>query len=68
MIRNIIWNYLAFGDGQVAWYEYEYENKVVDGSYLMPTMGLQSTQYSYNKVAINDILTKWNPSNNPVLN
>ena len=56
MIRNIIWNYLAFGDGQVAWYEYE--NKVVDGSYLMPTMGLQSTQYSYNKVAINDILTK----------
>ena len=66
MIRNIIWNYLAFGDGQVAWYEYE--NKVVDGSYLMPTMGLQSTQYSYNKVAINDILTKWNPSKNPVLN
>lgn len=65
-VQKLLASNFTIGDGQVAWYEYE--NKVVIGSYLMPTMGLQSTQYSYNKVAINDILTKWNPSNNPVLN
>ena len=55
-VQKLLASNFTIGDGQVAWYEYE--NKVVDGSYLMPTMGLQSTQYSYNKVAINDILTK----------
>ena len=65
-VQKLLASNFTIGDGQVAWYEYE--NKVVMGSYLMPTMGLQSTQYSYNKVAINDILTKWNPSKNPVLN
>ena len=58
-------NYFSAGDNQVAWYEYN--NQVVMGTYATPVKGLQSTQYSYNKIAVNDILTKWSPKRNPVL-
>ena len=58
-------NYFSAGDNQVAWYEYN--NQVVMGTYATRVKGLQSTQYSYNKIAVNDILTKWSPKRNPVL-
>lgn len=57
--------YFSAADNQLAWFEYN--NQVVSGSYALPVKGLQSTQYSYNKIAVNDILTKWTPKKNPVL-
>lgn len=63
--QEILKDYFSVGDSQLALYEYD--NKVVIGTYTQAIRGLKSTQYSYNKIAINDILTKWNPSRNPVL-
>ena len=57
--------YFSAGDDQLAWFEYD--NQVVAGNYALPVKGLQSTHYSYNKTAVNDILTKWTPKKNPVL-
>ena len=57
--------YFSAGDNQLAWFEYN--NQVVSGNYALPVKGLQSTKYSYNKIAINDILTQWTPKKNPVL-
>lgn len=63
--EEVLRNYFSSGDNQLAWYEYN--NQVVQGEYALPIRGLQSTRYSYNKVAVNDILTNWNPAKNPVL-
>ncbi len=52
-------------DYKIAWYEYD--NKAVMGSYEEPKKGYKSKYYSYNKTAINDILTQWIPAKNPVL-
>ena len=62
---KMLQDYFGVGDGQLAWYEYN--NQVVNGDYALPIRGQQSTQYSYNKTAINDILTQWTPRKNPVL-
>lgn len=62
---KVLQDYFNAGDGQLAWYEYN--NQVVNGDYSLPIKGLQSSQYSYNKTAINDILTQWTPRKNPVL-
>ncbi|TCM63250.1 hypothetical protein EC844_12269 [Acinetobacter calcoaceticus] len=62
---QVLKDYFSAGDSQLAWYEYK--NKVVNGHYSLPVKGLQSTQYSYNKIAVNDILTQWTPKKNPVL-
>lgn len=63
--KEALKTYFNAGDSQIAWFEYK--NQVVEGDYSLPIKGLQSTYYSYNKTAVNDILTKWNPSKRPVL-
>ncbi|WP_171530212.1 hypothetical protein [Acinetobacter defluvii] len=63
--KEALKTYFSAGDSQLAWYEYD--KQVVEGFYSLPINGLQSTHYSYNKTAVNDILTKWNPSKRPVL-
>lgn len=62
---KMLQDYFSVGDGQLAWYEYD--DQVVNGDYSLPVRGQQSSQYSYNKIAINDILTQWIPRKNPVL-
>ncbi|HMY00814.1 MAG TPA: hypothetical protein PKC44_13660, partial [Agitococcus sp.] len=58
-------DYFGTNDVQLAWYEYN--GQVVRGSYQPPIKGQVSQSYQYNKTAINDILTKWFPAKNPVL-
>lgn len=56
----------AGGNSQLSWFEYQ--NQVVAGNYSAPINGLQSTNYSYNKTAINDIiLAKLGTDTDPVL-
>lgn len=57
--------FLAVGNGKLA--VYNYGGKAVRGIYIPSQTGILSKSFQYNKVAINDILTKWNPSAPPVL-
>ncbi|MBK9185543.1 MAG: PKD domain-containing protein [Moraxellaceae bacterium] len=63
--KKALSDYFGVNDAQLAWYEYD--GQVVRGSYQPPIKGQVSQSYQYNKTAINDILTKWFPSKNPVL-
>lgn len=63
--KEALKTYFSVNDSQISWFEYD--NQVVNGRYTLPINGLQSTYYSYNKTAINDILTQWNPNKKPVL-
>lgn len=58
--------YFGVNNGQFAWYEYN--NQVVAGGYQAPIVGEVGQSNLYNQVAINDILTKWQPAKSPVLN
>ncbi|MFC2997313.1 hypothetical protein ACFODO_19075 [Acinetobacter sichuanensis] len=65
--KEALKTYFSANDSQIAWFEYGEKAQVVEGNYSLPIKGLQSTYYSYNKIAVNDILTKWSPRKNPVL-
>lgn len=58
-------DYFGTGDSYLAWYEYN--DTVVHGYYRQPMKGVQTSAVSYNKTAVNDILTQWSPARLPVL-
>ena len=56
---------LAVGDGKLA--VYTYSGQAVRGTFMAAQTGIQSRFYQYNKQAINDIFTKWDPAVSPVI-
>jgi len=58
-LTTAVTNSLNVGNGKLA--VYMYGNQAVRGTFIAPQMGIRSTTYQYNKQAINDIFTKWDP-------
>ena len=63
--KKALADYFGINDDQLALYEYN--GQVVRGTYTAPIKGQVSQSYTYNKAAINDILTKWSPAKAVVL-
>ena len=57
--KKALTDYFDMPDGQLAWYEYD--GQVVRGKYQPPVKSQASNTYQYNKIAVNDLLTKWSP-------
>ena len=57
---------MSVGNGQLA--VYAYGGEAVRGTYTPVQQGVKSKTFQYNKQAINDILTKWDPEAPPVVN